>query len=111
MISKENLQKWTDALRSGKYDQTEGELQNRTGYCCLGVACKLFIESGDIIHNNQMCIHGGSPIDQPEAPRWLVNIDKDFKKQTGISLSDLNDHEKLSFAEIADELERVYGQE
>ncbi len=29
--------KWLKALRSGKFKQTEGELHNHEGYCCLGV--------------------------------------------------------------------------
>lgn len=35
--------KWVRALRSGKFKQTSGALHDSTGYCCLGVACELFI--------------------------------------------------------------------
>lgn len=32
------LDAWLEALRSGKYKQTtEGAMQDKTGYCCLGV--------------------------------------------------------------------------
>lgn len=32
------LDAWLEALRSGKYKQTtKGALQDKTGYCCLGV--------------------------------------------------------------------------
>ena len=34
-------QKWVEALRSGKYKQTKGELKNGQGFCCLGVACEI----------------------------------------------------------------------
>jgi len=30
------------ALRSGDYKQGRGSLQNRDGFCCLGVACDVF---------------------------------------------------------------------
>lgn len=29
--------KWVAALRSGKYQQTTGQLRNEKGFCCLGV--------------------------------------------------------------------------
>lgn len=32
-------QKWVDALRSGVYQQTNGYLKRRDGFCCLGVLC------------------------------------------------------------------------
>src|SRR4051812_2834892 len=41
-----NARKWVEALRSGRFKQTRGVLTNDEGYCCLGVACQLFIEEG-----------------------------------------------------------------
>jgi hypothetical protein len=38
----ENTKKWVEALRSGKYKQTEHVLQDTNGYCCLGVACVVY---------------------------------------------------------------------
>ena len=32
---------WLDALRSGKYQQTDGYLHSGDGFCCLGVACDI----------------------------------------------------------------------
>lgn len=41
-LEKEFAQKWVDALKSGKYPQGEGYLENYYGqYCCLGVACRM----------------------------------------------------------------------
>ncbi len=34
-------QKWIEALRSGKYDQTKGALRTEAGFCCLGVLCEV----------------------------------------------------------------------
>lgn len=49
---------WTDALRSGDYAQTGGALHrvrkgyelklfNTPGYCCLGVACDVYVKAGE----------------------------------------------------------------
>jgi hypothetical protein len=32
---------WLKALRSGEYQQARGKLYDGTGYCCLGVLCKV----------------------------------------------------------------------
>jgi hypothetical protein len=32
---------WTAALRSGEYEQSQGGLRDRHGFCCLGVLCDL----------------------------------------------------------------------
>jgi len=37
------LNTWAPALRSGKYEQVAGHLRWDTQYCCLGVACDLYI--------------------------------------------------------------------
>lgn len=40
-VNVENVKKWVDALRSGKYEQGYGALRGRdgVGFCCLAVAC------------------------------------------------------------------------
>jgi len=35
-------EKWLQALESGEYRQAKGGLYDGYGYCCLGVACRLF---------------------------------------------------------------------
>lgn len=41
-LEKEFGEKWVKALRSGKYEQGEGYLEDADGqYCCLGVACRV----------------------------------------------------------------------
>ena len=35
-------EKWIAALRSGEYEQGDGKLRTRKGYCCLGVLCDLY---------------------------------------------------------------------
>lgn len=34
-------QPWIDALESGEYVQTQSALYDGTGYCCLGVLCRI----------------------------------------------------------------------
>lgn len=39
----DNAKKWVAALRSGEYKQRTGTLGGpQEGYCCLGVACKVY---------------------------------------------------------------------
>jgi len=45
-------QPWIAALRSGEYEQARSVLYNGTGYCCLGVLCKVagsdfYVSGGD----------------------------------------------------------------
>ena len=36
---------WVEALRSGNYAQTRGSLKSANGFCCLGVACNVYLET------------------------------------------------------------------
>jgi hypothetical protein len=63
---------WIEALESGKYEQTNGCLQNLEGqYCCLGVACEL-TGVGNFIE---------APFDEYEyaLPEYNENMYKDEK--------------------------------
>ena len=115
--SKKDIQKWIDALRSGKYKQGYSELQSdEEHFCCLGVACKAFIpEEKQEFSGFDDTLYGILPNSQPFAPEWLVNIDRDFLLRTGGGaehpLSYFNDGYKLTFDEIADILQAVYIEE
>lgn len=101
------IEKWCTALRSGRFKQTSGKLQDEKGYCCLGVACRVFLPNPKLKHG----ILNGYIIDkedQPKAPEWLLLINNAFAKKMGIALDLLNDGEKLTFDEIADCLELVF---
>jgi len=107
------IKKWTDTLRSGDYNQTSDALHNENGYCCLGVACEIFIPKNKISKDGEGFIHGGMPDDQSSSPDWLNDIDDDFKLITGVHLSMLNDRgtEDLgpfTFDEISDLVESVF---
>jgi hypothetical protein len=111
-----DIKTWTKALRSGKYKQTDGGLQDTFGYCCLGVACDLFIDKKKLVLSpSRGFMSGAFPADQPKSPKWLANLNKDFKNITGEDIASLNDEganvyevKRLTFDEIADLLEAVY---
>ena len=43
-----NAEKWLQALESGDYPQSTHCLKDKDGYCCLGVACDIFMkETGE----------------------------------------------------------------
>lgn len=108
-VKKEDIQKWANALRSGKYKQGLLCLQFNGNYCCLGVACDLFIPRKKLVLDSYKNIEGGFPgRNQPYAPKWLQNINVDFEEKVDISLSEINDSKEYSFNEIADLLELVY---
>lgn len=111
-MDKKNAMKWITTLRSGKYAQGYGALQTETGFCCLGVACDIFIPNTRkrkfITTSGHWILIGGMPTEQPNSPFWLNKVDKDFYDKTGTALSDLNDRERRSFDEIADLIQAVY---
>ena len=53
-MSKEFLDKWTTALRSGEYQQGSGCLYQSHKYCCLGVACTISGIEKSIISPNDI---------------------------------------------------------
>jgi hypothetical protein len=112
--TKEDMQQfkiWIEALRSGKFEQTKERLQDKDGYCCLGVACEVLIPEHEKVRrvggNNYLS--GALPSAQPGAPGWLKVISFDIAKHTDkIELAEINDTDELSFDEIADILESTY---
>lgn len=108
--SKSNIKKWCKALRSGKYKQTKRFLQDNNGFCCLGVACDIFINKKEQVLKSNKTLYGYVPENQKASPKWLKDIEDEFANITNISLVSLNDSSELnmSFDEIADVLEAVY---
>ena len=102
------LKKWIAALDSGEYKQGQLQLQDGFGYCCLGVACKVLIPNASLWTSDEGRIRGTVPKSQPASPAWLIEINLDFDKKTGVLLSSLNDSGDYTFPEIATLLELVY---
>lgn len=107
-MNQQNIKIWIDALRSGEYKQTGGRLQDAQGYCCLGVACDIFIPKKLQILDPNGFLSGGAPINQYDAPNWLKELVADFFYKTEEHLTSLNDSNEYSFDEIADLLQLVY---
>jgi hypothetical protein len=113
-----NKKKWIEALRSGDYEQSAGVLhaideQGNDSFCCLGVACKLYEEDGDIQVDRHAVLvrYDGYKGILPDAVlTWLGTktamgeyIHPDGKTGSLISLNDTGS----TFDEIADVLEEV----
>lgn len=109
-VNKKDIEKWCEALRSGKYKQTRGFLHDSDGYCCLGVACKVFIPQKDLTMSGDGTMLGCTATAQDNAPEWLKGISHKFSYKAGPGLMTLNDNPayQLTFDEIADCLEAVY---
>ena len=45
-MNKQLRDEWVKALRSNKYNQTTGLLQDQDGHCCLGVLCEVASKRG-----------------------------------------------------------------
>lgn len=109
MMTKKQAQMWANALRSGEYLQTTDRLQDKDGYCCLGVACRLFIEPSKLVCDSNGYLVGDMPNCQDAAPQWLQLINTDLDRKLGMGFSLLNDSaEQYTFDEIADIIELVY---
>lgn len=109
---KKQFLKWLTALRSGKYSQTIGTLQDERGYCCLGVLCKVVIpKEKQKSYNGQL--EGCDPGEQPYSPIWAMLINDDYEKKNkhGNTLISLNDYHNNTFKQIASKLERAYKKE
>lgn len=124
--------KWLEALRSGKYRQTQGALctysysGKRRQYCCLGVLCDLHAkETGNkIVNNNGSYEYFNHNVDLPnEVMRWagILGIDGQFKKAIKVpnedqdedpdeydTLANLNDDAEYNFKQIADVIEKKF---
>jgi hypothetical protein len=95
------LKEWITALRSGKYEQTQGHLRNGDSYCCLGVLCDVVDPKGwnsssyDRWQHRECSIYPNSEI---IGDLLVEDLHYGF-------LSYLNDSKDLTFLEIADGLE------
>lgn len=103
--------KWVKYLRSGKYSQTTGILQDDNGYCCLGVLCRLAEDSGITVPKEDgyyTCPEADYLI--PEIVHKWADIhplskygdgDRDFLYRN-------NDQDLMDFNAIADIIEREF---
>jgi hypothetical protein len=104
-INKENVRKWVEALRSGKYKQTQGRLYLDGAHCCLGVVCELAGLSlsprgfyGDPFDGSWLTLPS-------KAADWL-GVDFENPKIGANYASAWNDAYGKTFPEIADLIEK-----
>ena len=101
--------KWLKALRSGDYLQTDGRLyyaqanNDKGGYCCLGVACRITGNTMEELNNKTF----PSELTNSKIPKLLLEIDQLMYDSNGIlaRLAIMNDNGK-SFKQIAAYIER-----
>ena len=133
MANKENLRKWIDALRSGKYVQARNVLHRQTSegesFCCLGVACKVALDNGLKLSVSLERDERGIAVRYddtaatlpPAVAGWLgIDSDGDVRfrptdpdrmgdKEDPVSAIGANDSCGWDFARIADKLEQHFG--
>ena len=112
----ENAKKWVEELRSGRWKQHTGALTNedRTAFCCLGVACELALQAGVInppvaenrVDGSKMyCYEGDELSELPLKVRVWLNVRYcNGHNDTGKSLVFLNDSGS-TFEQLADFIE------
>lgn len=97
---------WIEALRSGEYKQTEGQLHDpdENSFCCLGVLCDLARKDGGKVnwYNDWKSIvepgSGGLPV---FVRNYIGLSDTDEQK-----LIEMNDSQTQSFKQIASYIKR-----
>lgn len=111
-MHKELKKLWTEALRSGRYNQATSVLfqQNDKSHCCLGVLADVHLrELGHTVDSMTDGEYMDLMLKQSYGELGFV-LSEDFRYFTGITLheqvelTDMNDEGK-SFAEIADYIE------
>jgi len=126
----ENTEKWVQALESGEYDQTYSSLvgpamcdseggpadELNTGYCCLGVAAKVFgwLDRDEVYvwQSTNTGVGRMTPPPEDEDMQWLesstgASLPDPHQKFLGMTddeqnkLIKMNDTERSTFKEIA----------
>src|SRR5688500_10807660 len=96
-MTPEIAKKWAKALRSGEYQQTKFYLELEGSYCCLGVLSK--INNWTLGEPSKQT--GEERLAYPETVGAMSQSEEEY-------FMELNDSLHCSFAEIADEVEKMY---
>lgn len=108
MMNPKIKEMWIEALESGKYKQGYGQLEKDNQFCCLGVLCQVAIQNGVKIERKIDDLTGNMVYDKndsilPNVVANWANIDN-APYIDGACAWNLNDSDKLTFAEIAKRL-------
>lgn len=110
--------KWVRALKSGKFEQTVEALKDNEGYCCLGVLCELYQKehpqtSFKWTWYEDRYHFGKEQSYLPKAvQKWAGLKDSDpfiMFDDYGLGVtkaSDANDHDEMTFEEIAEAIKK-----
>jgi hypothetical protein len=114
-MNQDLLKKWIQALRSGEYKQGRNFLNREDEFCASGVLCDVYAKENGIkwkksrYDNKNNEILGMSRVIPKKIKKLLMDEDESLTilyDGQERQINYLNDHETLSFEEIADMLER-----
>ena len=101
----QGMKKVIVALRSGRFTQGKGELEDARGnLCCLGVMCKVYQEEMEP-EKSQGRLDGGCLTGHREVQGWVGLHTPSGAGPKNTSLVGLNDEEGYTFKQIADYIE------
>ncbi len=105
----DNARKWVKALRSGRYRQGKKVLCRYGYYCCLGVACLVYLEDNPGALETKKVGNGVVEFDSediglPQVVRKWLGLSSVNGAFDGNCLTNLND-DGISFSELADIIE------
>ncbi len=114
-INEERVRKWIAALRSGEYPQARRSLRKGDCFCALGVCCDVYRkETGEgewqkwSSYDRDWYFCNADIVLPSQVYFWYGFEDPDPLLYGKTRVSDLNDHEKMNFNEIADRLEEFF---
>ena len=95
MLTKEQTQ-WLAALRSGNYTIAKSYLERKGGFCCLGVACDLFLKDTRKEHEDGVIAYAD---ETSSAPMALVKLLGLRNRIGGFKAAQLTDYwrEKINY--------------
>lgn len=105
----ELVDKWLNALRSGKYHQTTRRLRDFKGYCCYGVLCDIIDPTAwqEVEKVSVKCHTYNGQESMPDSETMGKVGFFSQNMEDGSRFAIMNDQGK-TFNEIADELEKYY---
>lgn len=101
------IKRWVKALRSGEYEQTQGELKDNYGFCCLGVLCDLAAKDGGAQwehHGTGLFTYKDEEFALPkDISKFIFGPNKTKLRRKLIDMNDSGDHD---FKSIANKIEK-----
>ena len=104
IVTKEIINKWIHALRSGEYKQTKNVLASPEGFCCLGVLCEVMQIPKTIDDDGITTYEFGGIGDTAMLRGLTLKTLEDLLGYYAVNLSVMND-KGMNFKEIADKIE------